>query len=110
MNGMNGACPPDPTGPADPAGPAVPPAPDAALPRPARLIDARGLLCPLPVLRLRKVLSGLAPGSHAALLATDPAAVIDVPHFCAQSGHVLVATREAGAGATEYLVRRGGDG
>mgnify|MGYP003608128747 CR=1 FL=1 len=92
---------PGPAGPADPGG---------DLPAPARLIDARGLLCPLPVLRLRKVLAGMAPGSHAALLATDPAAVIDVPHFCAQSGHVLVAARAAGAGTTEYLVRRGDDG
>ena len=58
-------------------------------------IDARGLLCPLPVLRLRKRLKPLAKGARIELLADDPAAVIDVPHFCAESGNILIETREA---------------
>lgn len=52
-------------------------------------LDARGLLCPLPVLKARKRLSALAPGQVLRLIATDPAAVIDVPHYCAESGHIL---------------------
>lgn len=72
-------------------------------------IDARGLLCPLPVLRLRKRLLSLPPGSHVAMVATDRAAVIDVPHFCAESGHRLIAATPLGDGATEYLVERGPD-
>jgi tRNA 2-thiouridine synthesizing protein A len=56
-------------------------------------IDARGLLCPLPVLKLRKRLKSLAAGQCALLLADDPAAVIDVPHFCAESGHELLEVR-----------------
>lgn len=72
-------------------------------------IDARGLLCPLPVLRLRKVLTGLPAGTGVTLLATDPAAIIDVPHFCAQSGHELIGTTPADGGATEYHIRRGPD-
>lgn len=72
-------------------------------------IDARGLLCPLPVLRLRKRLLAQAPGACVTLIATDKAAAIDVPHFCAQSGHELVATRDLPDGATEYTVRRGSD-
>ena len=44
-------------------------------------LDARGLLCPLPVLRLRKFLSNAAPGTRVALIATDAMAAIDVPHF-----------------------------
>lgn len=71
-------------------------------------IDARGLLCPLPVLRLRKRLLALAPGAQVRLIATDPAAVIDVPHFCAQSGHQLIATEEF-EGARAFLVARGPD-
>lgn len=71
-------------------------------------IDARGLICPLPVLRLRKALLQLAPGQTVCLLATDPVAVIDVPHFCAEAGHDLISTT-AVEGATVYLVRRGPD-
>jgi len=69
-------------------------------------IDAEGLLCPLPVLKLRKRMAGLPPGAVAALRADDPAAVIDVPHFCAEAGHDLLETRNE-AGCTVYLVRKG---
>lgn len=71
-------------------------------------IDAAGLLCPLPVLRLRKRLLGMQPGQVARLLATDPAAVIDVPHFCAETGHELIAQADLGDGLREYLVRVSG--
>ncbi|AUH33390.1 sulfurtransferase TusA family protein [Paracoccus tegillarcae] len=70
-------------------------------------VDARGLLCPLPVLRLRKRLLAVQPGQSLRLIATDPAAVIDVPHFCAEGGHVLRGTRDMGDGAHEYTVERG---
>ncbi|CUH67870.1 Sulfurtransferase TusA [Thalassovita autumnalis] len=50
-------------------------------------IDALGLLCPLPVLRLRKRIQGLPAGSKVTVLADDPAALIDIPHFCNESGH-----------------------
>ncbi len=53
-------------------------------------IDAIGLICPLPVLRLRKRMNPLPVGSRVRLLATDPAAVVDVPHFCAEAGHILI--------------------
>jgi tRNA 2-thiouridine synthesizing protein A len=70
-------------------------------------LDATGLLCPLPVLKLRKRLKGIAAGECIALRADDPAAIVDVPHFCAQSGHELVETSE-NAGAQVYLVRKSG--
>ncbi len=69
-------------------------------------LDASGLICPLPVLRARKRLLGMAPGSVLRLLVTDPAAAVDVPHFCTEAGHALVATAPAGD-ATAYLIRRG---
>lgn len=50
-------------------------------------IDALGLLCPLPVLRLRKRIQGLPTGSVVTVLADDPAALIDIPHFCHEAGH-----------------------
>jgi tRNA 2-thiouridine synthesizing protein A len=60
-------------------------------------LDARGLLCPLPVLKARKRLLALAPSQVLRLIADDPAAVIDVPHFCAEQGHVLLAEEPLGA-------------
>ena len=69
------------------------------------LIDARGLLCPLPVLRLRKRMSKLASGEQIILWADDPAAAIDVPHFCAESGHVLVETGTLEDGQT-YTIKK----
>ena len=52
-------------------------------------IDALGLLCPLPVLRLKKRMRPLPSGATIRLLADDPAAQIDVPHFCAEAGHTF---------------------
>ena len=53
-------------------------------------LDARGLLCPLPVLKIRKRLQGLAIGQVLRVEADDPVAVIDVPHFCDEAGHDLL--------------------
>lgn len=64
-------------------------------------MDASGLLCPLPVLKARKRLQGMAPGEVLRLITTDPAAVIDVPHFCNESGHVLIScSDQTGANQT----------
>ena len=70
-------------------------------------LDAVGLLCPLPVLKARKRLMGLPNGAVLELLADDPAAVIDVPHFCSEAGHALIATREMETHQS-YLIRKGG--
>lgn len=71
-------------------------------------IDATGLLCPLPVLRARKALAALPPGALLRLVADDPAARIDLPHFCAEAGHALVAEDDLGDGRRAYLLRRVG--
>lgn len=68
-------------------------------------LDARGLLCPLPVLKARKRLQGMASGQVLRVLATDPAAVVDVPHFCAEAGHAYLGARPEGE-AVAYLIRR----
>ena len=57
-------------------------------------LDVRGLLCPLPVLRARKRLAAMNPGEILRIVATDPAAAIDVPHYCAESGHALLSTEQ----------------
>lgn len=69
-------------------------------------LDVLGQLCPLPVLRARKRLLSMIPGSVLRVRATDPASWIDVPHFCAQSGHDLVLARDDD-GVKIYLIRRG---
>lgn len=68
-------------------------------------IDASGLLCPLPVLKARKRLKGMKPGEVLRLIATDPAAVIDVPHFCSESGYILLAAHHD-TQPQSYLIRR----
>lgn len=69
-------------------------------------LDATGLLCPLPVLKLRKRLSAIKAGDYIAMRADDPAAIIDVPHFCTEAGHALVEASEDGD-VQVYLVRKG---
>jgi tRNA 2-thiouridine synthesizing protein A len=59
-------------------------------------VDARGLLCPLPVLRLARALRSAPPGTVALLLATDPAAAEDVAIFCRERGHELLSKERDG--------------
>jgi len=58
-------------------------------------LDTRGLICPLPVLKAGKRLRSLPSGSVLRLLASDPMAVIDVPHFCGEQGHELLSSEPA---------------
>ena len=59
-------------------------------------LDARGLLCPLPVLKARKRLQALHAGERLTVWADDPAARIDIPHYCHEAGHELAEQREDG--------------
>lgn len=59
------------------------------------LLDARGLSCPLPVLRARKTLKTLPPGAVLRLLATDPGAVRDVAAMCENTGDRLIESDES---------------
>ncbi len=68
-------------------------------------IDARSLLCPLPVLKARKRLKGMASGQVLKLVADDPAAVIDVPHFCNEQGYELVETVALEGAVRVYFMR-----
>ena len=57
-------------------------------------LDARGLLCPLPVLKVQKRMRALPKGEVLSVLTDDPAAAIDVPHYCAESGNELVTAED----------------
>jgi tRNA 2-thiouridine synthesizing protein A len=68
-------------------------------------LDAVGLLCPLPVLKARKRLAGLQSGQVLRLQADDPAAVVDVPHYCRESGHVLLGAQVVGT-ARHFFIQK----
>lgn len=58
-------------------------------------LDARGLNCPLPILRAKKAIAGMPVGDVLEITATDPGAVKDLESFCSQTGHELVASQKA---------------
>jgi tRNA 2-thiouridine synthesizing protein A len=58
----------------------------------ATTLDARGLKCPLPALKVEKLLARLPAGAELIALATDPMAKIDIPLFCQRSGHTCALT------------------
>lgn len=68
--------------------------------------DARGLICPLPVLKARKILLTLPKGSLLRVSVTDGYAPKDFALFCAESGHRLAAVEEKD-GLTDIIVERG---
>jgi tRNA 2-thiouridine synthesizing protein A len=68
-------------------------------------VDARGHRCPVPTLRLRRALEDAPAGACVRLLADDPLARIDVPHFVAGAGFEIVDRSEAD-GALSFLVRK----
>ncbi len=70
-------------------------------------LDTLGLLCPLPVLKARKRLKSMPAGALLRVLADDPAAIIDVPHFCAESGHLLISQEDAN-GHQVYVIQKTG--
>jgi tRNA 2-thiouridine synthesizing protein A len=70
-----------------------------------RDIDAEGLLCPLPVLRAGKALRSMNSGEVLRLRATDRVAVVDVPHFCRESGHTFLGM-ESHDTVTHYFIRK----
>jgi len=69
-------------------------------------IDARSLLCPLPVLKARKRLKGMGEGDVLKLISDDPAAVIDVPHFCQEQGYNLLGIEAGEANAKSYFIQK----
>jgi len=68
-------------------------------------LDALGLRCPLPVLKAKKRLKAMDAGQVLRIEADDPAAIIDVPHFCAEQGHTLLDQSRIGD-ALVFLVRK----
>jgi tRNA 2-thiouridine synthesizing protein A len=69
------------------------------------LVDARGHRCPVPTLRLRRALEAAPAGGRVRLLADDPLARIDVPHFAAEGGFAVLESAQDGA-TLSFLVAK----
>ena len=68
--------------------------------------DYRGLKCPLPVLKARRALSELSSGGELEILADDPAAPLDMAHFCDTEGHQLALSEDMG-GYFRFIMIKG---
>ena len=71
------------------------------------LLDAKGLKCPLPVLKARKAMKPLAAGETLLVEATDPSAAQDFASFCETTGHELLDSRREGE-VYSFLIRKAG--
>ena len=71
----------------------------------SQVLDAKGLLCPLPVLKARRAMKQVPAGEVLEVLATDPGAVEDFKSFCEVTGHELVASTEAD-GVFSFKIRK----
>ena len=69
-------------------------------------LDARGLNCPLPILRTKKALTGMQSGQVLKVLATDPGSVKDFQVFSKQTGNELLSHAEAQKEFTFYMKRK----
>lgn len=69
-------------------------------------LDARGLVCPLPILRTKKNLVDMMSGQVLKIIATDPGAVIDFQVFADQTGHALLSMSETGEEFVFFLKKR----
>nr|WP_281385897.1 sulfurtransferase TusA family protein [Nocardioides luti] len=69
-------------------------------------MDCREMLCPMPVIELARHLADVPVGGTIAVLATDPAARVDVPAWCRMRGQEYVGEVGAPDGTPTYVVRR----
>lgn len=71
-----------------------------------RVLDARGLLCPMPVVKAGREMKGLAEGQVLKVIATDRGAIADFPAWAEDTGNELVEWREED-GALVFFLRKG---
>jgi tRNA 2-thiouridine synthesizing protein A len=75
---------------------------------PDAVLDARGLLCPLPVTRTRQRMKSLRPEGRLDVVADDPLARLDLRVFCAREGHDYLGSREEPGGGWRMALRKSG--
>ncbi|MEO5331541.1 MAG: sulfurtransferase TusA family protein [Magnetococcus sp. YQC-5] len=79
--------------------------PDLDALRSDRVVDARRLLCPMPILRVDAAMQGMQPGEILEVVATDPGLTQDLPAWCRVNGHRLLTMRRAGREWTGWVVK-----
>ena len=72
-----------------------------------QVLDAKGLNCPLPILKAKKALKSMAGGNTLEIISTDPGSVADFAAFCRTTGNELMEQNEDG-GIYTYLIRKAG--
>jgi tRNA 2-thiouridine synthesizing protein A len=70
-------------------------------------LDARNLLCPMPVIRTQQQVERLSPGDLLEVYCTDPGALNDIPAWCRVNGHEVIATGQS-EGEVHLTLRVGG--
>jgi len=71
----------------------------------AKTLDARGLSCPMPLLKTKKALETLEKGEVLEVLTTDPGSKNDIPSFCKKKGYDLLSIEDDPGGFIRYLIR-----
>ncbi len=67
-------------------------------------LDCSGLSCPVPILKTKKAMKGLASGKILKMTSTDPGSSKDIVSFCKRTGHELLESEE-GSGATHFYLK-----
>lgn len=75
------------------------------MPQQLHKLDVSGHKCPIPVLRLRRMIEKIKADEKIELMATDPMTLIDVPNFCREAGHIVENVIET-ADNILYLIRK----
>lgn len=72
-----------------------------------KVLDARGLTCPMPMLKTKKTLKDMASGTILEVWGTDPGSKNDIPSFVQKGGHELLGMDDVAEGYTRYLIKKG---
>lgn len=72
-----------------------------------KLLDARGLTCPMPMLKTKKTLKDMAAGTILEVWGTDPGSKNDIPSFAEKGGHQFLGMEDVPEGHTRYLIKKG---
>ena len=70
-------------------------------------LDAKGLNCPMPIMKAKKSLKGLGTGETLEVLSTDPGSVRDFESFCKATGNNLTETGELDDGVYRFVIEKG---
>ncbi len=71
-----------------------------------KTLDARGLHCPMPIIKSRKALKSLKINQVLEIITSDPGSVSDIPAWATVTGNELLSSEERGSGEFYFLVKR----